>query len=146
MFDFSFGKLIIIFALCLIVLGPEKLPKLAAQLGRFAGQARAMARHFRSQLEQEIAAGDLKKELQAADEAIAKIAAQTPPLHAAMSEVNHAIDEHMSGMQAAVDAANKSIDVTAPDTPLDAQTNAQIASPAAQPAADVDKTTTRPAV
>lgn len=61
MFDFSFGKLIIIFALCLVVLGPEKLPKLAQQLGRFAGQARAMARHFRAQLEQEIAAEELKK-------------------------------------------------------------------------------------
>ena len=69
MFDFSFGKLAIIFALCLIVLGPEKLPKLAQTLGRFAGQARAMARHFRAQLEQEIAAGELakqKEELEAA--------------------------------------------------------------------------------
>lgn len=79
MFDFSIGKVAILFALCLIVLGPEKLPKLAAQLGRFAGQARAMARHFRAQLEQEIAADELKKEIQAADEAIAKLAAETPP-------------------------------------------------------------------
>lgn len=79
MFDFSIGKVAILFALCLIVLGPEKLPKLAAQIGRFAGQARAMARHFRAQLEQEIAADELKKEIQAADEAIAKLAAETPP-------------------------------------------------------------------
>jgi sec-independent protein translocase protein TatB len=62
MFDLSFGKLAIIFALCLIVLGPEKLPKLAQQLGRWTGQARAMARHFRSQLEQELAAEDLLKQ------------------------------------------------------------------------------------
>jgi|SRR5712671_6827771 len=69
MFDFSFGKLAIIFALCLMVLGPEKLPKLAAQLGRLAGQARAMARHFRAQLEQELAAEEIlkqKRELEAA--------------------------------------------------------------------------------
>lgn len=79
MFDFSIGKVAILFALCLIVLGPEKLPKLAAQLGRFAGQARAMARHFRNQLEQEIAAEELKKEIKAADDAIAKLAAETPP-------------------------------------------------------------------
>jgi sec-independent protein translocase protein TatB len=74
MFDFSIGKVAILFVLCLVVLGPEKLPKLAAQLGRFAGQARAMARHFRSQLEQEIAAEELKKEFRQADEAINKIA------------------------------------------------------------------------
>ena len=62
MFDISFGKLAILFALCLIVLGPEKLPKLAQQLGRWTGQARAMARHFRAQLEQEIATEQLMKE------------------------------------------------------------------------------------
>ena len=64
MFDLSFGKLVIIFTLCLIVLGPEKLPKLAQQLGRIAGQARAMARHFRMQLEQEIAESELTKQRQ----------------------------------------------------------------------------------
>jgi len=119
MFDFSFGKLIIIFALCLIVLGPEKLPKLAAQLGRFAGQARAMARHFRSQLEQEIAADDLKKELRAADEAIAKMAAATAPLTGAVNDVTNSIGSEVSGMQAAVDAATKPIDMTAVETILD---------------------------
>jgi sec-independent protein translocase protein TatB len=139
MFDFSFGKLIIIFALCLIVLGPEKLPKLAAQLGRFAGQARAMARHFRSQLEQEIAAEDLKKELRAADEAIAKIAAQTAPLTGAVNEVANSIGAEVSGMQAAVDAATKPVDLAGIEAALDppaahneTPSPAQIESPTAQ--------------
>jgi sec-independent protein translocase protein TatB len=125
MFDFSFGKLAIIFALCLIVLGPEKLPKLAATLGRFAGQARAMARHFRSQLEQEIAAEDLKKELQAADEAIAKIAAQTKPIHTGIAgvvnEVSNSIDAHVSGMQAAAEAATRPLDISAVNEPFVAE-------------------------
>jgi sec-independent protein translocase protein TatB len=139
MFDFSFGKLIIIFALCLIVLGPEKLPKLAAQLGRFAGQARAMARHFRSQLEQELAADELKKELLAADEAIAKIAAQTAPLTGAVSETANSIGAEVSGMQAAVDAANKPVDMTTVETILDAS----VATPAASVApAETDSLTT----
>jgi len=150
MFDFSFGKLIIIFALCLIVLGPEKLPKLAAQLGRFAGQARAMARHFRSQLEQEIAAEDLKKELKAADEAIAKIAAQTAPLTGGINEVANSLGAEVSGMQAAVDAANKPVDMTtvetildpASATPSESTAPAKIDSPTA-PRADVETTTNR---
>ena len=70
MLDFSFGKLAIIFALCLIVLGPEKLPKLAQTLGRLAGQARAMARHFSAQLEQEVAAGELAKQKQELEAAV----------------------------------------------------------------------------
>jgi sec-independent protein translocase protein TatB len=53
MFEVGFTELLLIFALALIVLGPEKLPKLAQQIGRWVGRARAMARQFREQLEDE---------------------------------------------------------------------------------------------
>ena len=52
MFDFS--EILIIFALALVVLGPKKLPGAAAQIGRWLGRARAMARQFREQLEEEV--------------------------------------------------------------------------------------------
>jgi len=53
MFEVGFSELLLIFALALIVLGPERLPKLAQQVGRWVGRARAMARQFRDQLEEE---------------------------------------------------------------------------------------------
>jgi sec-independent protein translocase protein TatB len=53
MFEVGFTELLLIFALALVVLGPEKLPKLAQQVGRWVGRARAMARQFRDQLEEE---------------------------------------------------------------------------------------------
>jgi sec-independent protein translocase protein TatB len=53
MFEVGFTELLLIFALALIVLGPEKLPKLAQQVGRWVGRARAMARQFREQLDEE---------------------------------------------------------------------------------------------
>lgn len=53
MFEVGFSELLVIFALALIVLGPEKLPRLAQQVGRWVGRARAMARQFRDQLEEE---------------------------------------------------------------------------------------------
>jgi Sec-independent protein translocase protein TatA len=34
------------------VLGPEKLPRVVAEVGRWVGRARAMARQFREQLEE----------------------------------------------------------------------------------------------
>jgi Sec-independent protein translocase protein TatA len=37
-----------------MVLGPERMPKVASQLGRWAGQARNMARHLTSQIQDEI--------------------------------------------------------------------------------------------
>ncbi len=54
MFGLDFPEVIIIFGLALIVLGPKKLPGAAAQIGRWVGRARAMARQFREQLEQEV--------------------------------------------------------------------------------------------
>src|SRR5271154_3786528 len=53
MFDIGFSKIVLIFGLALVVLGPEKLPRVAATVGRWVGRARVMAKQFRDQLEQE---------------------------------------------------------------------------------------------
>jgi sec-independent protein translocase protein TatB len=53
MFEVGWSEYLLIFGLALIVLGPEKLPKLAASVGRWVGRARTMARQFRDQLETE---------------------------------------------------------------------------------------------
>ncbi len=54
MFEVGFSELLLISVLALIVLGPERLPKVAAQVGRWMGRARSMARQFREQLEDEV--------------------------------------------------------------------------------------------
>ncbi len=59
MFEVGFTEIVLIFVIALLVLGPERLPKLAADLGRWAGKARAMARQLKNQLEQE--AGSLNE-------------------------------------------------------------------------------------
>ena len=53
MFGVDFSEIVVIFVIALIVLGPQKLPKLAQTIGRWMGRARSMARQFRDQLEQE---------------------------------------------------------------------------------------------
>lgn len=54
MFDIGFSEILVIFILALIVLGPEKLPKVVREVGRWVGRARAMARQFQEQLEDEV--------------------------------------------------------------------------------------------
>ena len=54
MFEVGFSEIVLIFGIALVVLGPKRLPKLAADVGRWAGRARAMARQLRTQLEQEV--------------------------------------------------------------------------------------------
>src|ERR1700759_1203445 len=54
MFDIGFSEILLISVLALVVLGPEKLPKVVSQVGRLVGRARGMARQFREQLEEEV--------------------------------------------------------------------------------------------
>jgi Tat protein translocase TatB subunit len=56
----GFWELIILTLVGLIVLGPEKLPRVANQLGGWLGQARRMTRVMKRQLEDEI---NVEKEL-----------------------------------------------------------------------------------
>src|SRR5277367_5207568 len=53
MFGVDFSEIALIFLIALVVLGPAKLPQVAATVGRWIGRARLMARQFRDQLEQE---------------------------------------------------------------------------------------------
>ncbi len=50
----GFWELIILFLIGLVVLGPERLPRVANQLGSWLGQARRMTRIMRRQLEEEL--------------------------------------------------------------------------------------------
>jgi len=75
MFDIGFSEVLLIFVIALVVLGPEKLPRLAAQAGRWIGRARAMARQFREQLEEEVNLEEVRK----AQKAQAKKPEETPP-------------------------------------------------------------------
>jgi Tat protein translocase TatB subunit len=61
MFEVGFTEIILILGIALLVLGPEKLPKLANQVGRWAGRARAMARQLRQQLDEEITLDSVAK-------------------------------------------------------------------------------------
>ncbi|MDG1463211.1 MAG: twin-arginine translocase TatA/TatE family subunit [Gammaproteobacteria bacterium] len=54
MFDVGFWELAILFGLGLVVLGPEKLPRVASQIGNWAGQARRMARNLSAQMQAEV--------------------------------------------------------------------------------------------
>lgn len=56
MFEVGFWELALLFALGLVVLGPEKLPRVANTLGRYAGQARRMARTLTTQIREEMEA------------------------------------------------------------------------------------------
>ena len=61
MLDVGFSEILLTSAIALIVLGPERLPKVARQVGNWVGRARVMARQLSEQLEREVNAEELLK-------------------------------------------------------------------------------------
>ncbi len=62
MFDVGLWEIILIFGIGLIILGPERLPRVAAQLGRWIGRAQRTANQFRRKLQRELELDDLMRD------------------------------------------------------------------------------------
>ncbi len=69
MFDFSFGELATIAVVALVVLGPEKLPKVARTAGHLLGRARTYANQVKSDIDREVQMDELRKLQQQAQDA-----------------------------------------------------------------------------
>jgi sec-independent protein translocase protein TatB len=70
MFDFSFGELMVVALVALVVLGPERLPKAARFTGLWLRRARAQWYSVKSELEQELASEELRRSLHAGRDAM----------------------------------------------------------------------------
>jgi len=81
MLDFGFSEILLTSAIALVVLGPEKLPKVARQVGNWMGRARLMARQLSEQLEREVNAEELLKQ-----QTRSSIPAPVPPAALASAE------------------------------------------------------------
>ncbi len=71
MFDIGFSEIALIAVVALLVLGPERLPKVARTAGALVRRARSSWQNVRGEIERELAAEDMKKTIhdlrQAAD-------------------------------------------------------------------------------
>src|SRR6185436_18204125 len=81
MFDVSFPEFVLVAVIGLLVLGPQKLPKVAAEIGKWVGRARRTAAELRRQLEREIELNDIQPPAPAPTESSGSSAhtGQSPP-------------------------------------------------------------------
>ena len=63
MFDIGFWELAIIGVVALLVIGPERLPRVARTTGLWLGRARRFVSSVKADIDREIAADELKKAL-----------------------------------------------------------------------------------
>jgi sec-independent protein translocase protein TatB len=85
MFDVGFFELLLIGVVTLLVVGPERLPKLARTAGLWLGKARSMVASVKADIDRELAADELKK--------VMARQAELPGLHDIMEETQSAVDE-----------------------------------------------------
>lgn len=63
MFDIGFSEIALVGVVALLVLGPERLPRVARTAGALARKARSSWQSVREEIERELAAEDLKKSM-----------------------------------------------------------------------------------
>jgi len=87
MFEVGFGEIALIAVVALLVLGPERLPGVARTMGALVRRARASWQSVKGEIERELAAEDIKKNLDEARRAAADV----------RSEVNSAASDIEKG-------------------------------------------------
>ncbi|HET7687065.1 MAG TPA: Sec-independent protein translocase protein TatB [Candidatus Macondimonas sp.] len=63
MFDIGFWELVLVFVIALVVLGPERLPGAARQVGLWVRRIRGMAQVAQQELERELKISELRQQL-----------------------------------------------------------------------------------
>jgi len=61
MFDIGFWEIIFILVIALLVIGPERLPRIARTTGLWVGKMRGFVASVKADIDQELAADELKK-------------------------------------------------------------------------------------
>jgi sec-independent protein translocase protein TatB len=98
MFGLGFGEILIILVLALVLLGPQKLPEVAKQLGKGLRDFKKASDDLKSQFEQELYADERK----AARARIAPPTATAPVPAAAPQPVPPASVDNVPGLDAAL--------------------------------------------
>lgn len=98
MFDISFVELLVCLVVALVVIGPEQLPQTVRSIGLWIGRLKRSLRDTRSELERQLGADDIRRQLH--NEDIMRSIEQT------RSMMEKTINEGGDGLRAALDQAD----------------------------------------
>ena len=88
MFDFSFPELMVVLVVGLIVIGPERLPKVARTLGHLWGRAQRYVNGVKAEIESDIAVEEFRQLQQ-------KVQAETSEVEKSFQEAAITADQQM---------------------------------------------------
>jgi len=84
MFEVGFSEIALIAVVALLVLGPERLPRVARTVGALVRRARASWQNVKGEIERELAAEDMKRSLDEARKAAQEVQGD---VHATASDI-----------------------------------------------------------
>ena len=120
MFDISFGELAVIGVVALVVIGPEKLPKVARTVGALVGRAQRYVHDVKADIQREVNLGELKQlhsEVHDAAQSLRhSVQTQVDEARQAVGEVQSQLNEvsqtathTLAEAQAQLDAVNQTV-------------------------------------
>jgi sec-independent protein translocase protein TatB len=95
MFDFSFPELIVVLVVALVVIGPERLPKVARTLGHLYGRAQRYVNGVKADISRDMAVEEFRKLQQT-------VQAEAQAVEQSVKNVARTADEQMQQINAAV--------------------------------------------
>lgn len=104
MLDMSWGEVMVIGAVALIVIGPKDLPKALRTIGQVTGKLRRMAAEFQGQFNEamrEAELNDVKQQLQGMNESVSSLNTNFNPIQTIRDELKGAVEAPVSGSQTA---------------------------------------------
>jgi sec-independent protein translocase protein TatB len=107
MIDFGFDKLALIGAVALIVIGPEKLPRVARTVGHLFGKAQRYVADVKSEVNRSIELEELKKMKTQFEDAARDVKSSVDK---EVSEANRAFDAEWGGATAGLDVRSATED------------------------------------
>ncbi|MCG8015215.1 MAG: Sec-independent protein translocase protein TatB [Candidatus Thiodiazotropha sp. 'RUGA'] len=107
MFDVGFWELSIIALVALIVIGPERLPKVARTAGHWLGRGRRFISNVKADIDQEIKAEELK-------EILDKQTKMANPVHEILEETKQDLNQFKQRTESQIEAARDEMDATQP--------------------------------
>lgn len=94
MFDFSLAELMVVMVVALVVIGPERLPKVARTLGHLYGRAQRYVNGVKSDIARDMAMDDYRQLQQ-------KIQAEAAALQQSVHQAGQAVDEQVQQLNRA---------------------------------------------
>jgi sec-independent protein translocase protein TatB len=103
MFDVGFWELTVIAVVALLVIGPERLPKVARTAGHWIGRTRRFVASVKADIDREIKAEELKQILE-------QQAQKANPLHEIIEETQDELDVIRRGTESSLKEAKQGLE------------------------------------